>query len=410
MNVSTPSSVKFTIHKPAWIAVWAMSMCAMVLVASEFLPVSLLTPIAKDLNISEGTAGQSISISGLFALITSLFLTTVIGNFDRRHMVLFFTILMAVAGIMVSFAANATILMIGRAILGVCVGGFWSISAALVMRLVPADSVPRALAILNGGNALSTTIAAPLGSFLGSIIGWRGAFFCIVPLAVIAFVWQWFSIPALPPQHQHGQKETIGSTFKVLAQRKVALGMVSVMLFFTGQFAVFTYLRPFLETVTNVTVEQLSFVLLTMGLSGLAGTFIVGEILKKQLFSIIIVTPLLMAVIVVGIIAFGHSLAATIVLIAAWGFFATSAPVAWWTWLSKTLPDNAEAGGGLMVAIIQLAITIGAAGGGLIFDNFGYKNTFELSVAILLLSAIMGIVTWRHSISKPLPVDSIQRA
>ncbi len=55
-------------------------------------------------------------------------------------------------------------------------------STATVMRLVPKAELPRALGLLNGGNALATTVAAPLGSFLGAYIGWRGAFFCVVPL------------------------------------------------------------------------------------------------------------------------------------------------------------------------------------------------------------------------------------
>lgn len=70
--------------------------------------------------------------------------------------------------------------MAGRALIGVVVGGFWSLSAATAMRLVPPQQLPRALAVFNGGNALATVIAAPLGSYLGSIIGWRGAFFLLV--------------------------------------------------------------------------------------------------------------------------------------------------------------------------------------------------------------------------------------
>ncbi|MDR8085732.1 MFS transporter, partial [Acinetobacter baumannii] len=76
-----------------------------------------------------------------------------------------------------------------RALIGVAIGGFWSMSAATGMRLVPAHAVPRALAILNGGNALATVIAAPAGSYLGAVIGWRGAFFCLVPVAAIALAW-----------------------------------------------------------------------------------------------------------------------------------------------------------------------------------------------------------------------------
>ena len=41
----------------AWGAVLAMSLGAFALVASEFMPVSLLTPIAGDLHVSEGQAG-----------------------------------------------------------------------------------------------------------------------------------------------------------------------------------------------------------------------------------------------------------------------------------------------------------------------------------------------------------------
>jgi DHA1 family purine ribonucleoside efflux pump-like MFS transporter len=81
--------------------------------------------------------------------------------------------------------------MIGRALLGIAIGGFWSISAATIMRLVPPQSVPRGLAVINGGNAIATTIAAPLGSFMGGLIGWRGAFFCVVPLASAAVIWQY---------------------------------------------------------------------------------------------------------------------------------------------------------------------------------------------------------------------------
>ena len=58
--------------RAAWGAVLSMALCVAVLIASEFMPVSLLTPIAADLGISEGRAGQAISVSGLFAVVTSL--------------------------------------------------------------------------------------------------------------------------------------------------------------------------------------------------------------------------------------------------------------------------------------------------------------------------------------------------
>lgn len=385
---------------PLWSAVWAMSLCAMVLVASEFMPVSLLTPLATDLTITEGYAGQSISISGLFALVTSLFLTSIIGHSNRRSVLLFFTILMGISGVIVANASNATILMIGRALLGICIGGFWSMSAATIMRLVPSILVPKALAILNGGNALSTMIAAPLGSFLGGIIGWRGAFFCIVPIAIIAFIWLYKSMPSLPARHTYGHRPKLSSVFKLLKQWKVTLGMLSTMLFFMGQFALFTYLRPFLETQAKVDFEMLSLILLVMGIGGLIGTFIIGDILKTRLYSLLIIIPFFMMLIVIGLIYFAHSITAIFILIALWGFLGTSAPVAWWTWLSKVLPHEAEAGGGLMVAIIQLAITLGAAFGGLLFDIYGFEITFVFSAIILAIATLMASITAFYTYKK----------
>lgn len=382
----------------AWGAVWAMSLCAMVLVASEFMPVSLLTPIASSLHITEGTAGQSISISGLFAVLTSLFLTTLIGRVDRRNVLLFFTFLVVVSGTTVALAPNATILMAGRALLGISVGGFWSMSASIAMRLVPAQSVPKALAIFNGGNALSTMVAAPLGSFLGGIIGWRGAFFCVVPMVIIALVWQWVAMPSMQVEpKREGSATNPLSALKLLTRRQVALGMSATMLFFMGQFTLFTYLRPFLETVTKATTGQLSLILLGMGVCGLLGTIAIGHVLKSRLLSVMIIHSSLLMLTALAVIAFGHSLAAMFMLLGIWGLLATSAPVGWWAWLSQTLPHDAEAGGGLMVALIQLAITLGASVGGFFFDGYGYKSTFFLSAIMFGGAALMAYVTQLHA-------------
>jgi predicted MFS family arabinose efflux permease len=381
------------VPRESWGAVLAMSLAAFVLVASEFMPVSLLTPIALDLHITEGQAGQGISVSGLFALITSLLIASVAARVDRKPLLLSLTLLMIISGTVVAFAPNYWVFMLGRALIGVAIGGFWSLSAATAMRLVPDGRVTRAMAIVNGGNALATVVAAPLGSFLGALIGWRGAFLCVIPVAIIAILWLLISLPSIKSQSGTGT----GNVFKLLKSTPVALGMVAVSVFFMGQFTLFTYLRPFLETVTNVSVSMLSLMLLVLGLAGLAGTFLIEAFLKNGLHRTLIVIPIFMAVIALALVSFGSSATTTTVLLGLWGLVATAAPVGWWTWLAKTLPEEAEAGGGLMVAIIQLAIASGATVGGLVFDSSGYRATFELSAAILGVAAILAFLAARVS-------------
>jgi predicted MFS family arabinose efflux permease len=231
-----------------------------------------------------------------------------------------------------------------------------------------------------------------MGSYLGSIIGWRGAFFCLAPIALLAFVWQWISLPSMTAEER---TTSSGNVFKLLKNPVVALGMAAVSIFFMGQFALFTYLRPFLETVTGVDVSTLSLILLTMGVSGFIGTILIGAFLKKNFYGTLIAIPLLMAVIAVSLIAFGSSVSIAVALLGVWGLVATAAPVGWWSWLARTLPQNAEAGGGLMVAVVQLAIGLGSTVGGLLFDKSGYQSTFVMSAALLLASALLAFLASR---------------
>lgn len=376
-----------------WAAVSALTLCVSTLIASEFMPVSLLTPIASDLHVSEGQGGQAIAISGIFAVITSLFVASATCGLDRRTLLLWLTGLMIASGSIVAFASSYSIFMIGRALLGVVIGGFWSMSTATVMRLVHEEAVPRALALLNGGNALATTIAAPLGSFLGQYIGWRGAFFCVVPLAAVTLAWQFFTLPSMPRREQSSGL----ATFRVFLRPQVPLGMIAVALFFMGQFALFTYLRPFLETVTGVDVSTLSLMLLGMGIAGLAGSYAIGLALERSLYRLLIAMPLAMAAVAVGLVILGSSPLGVAALLVLWGLIGTAAPVAWWTWVSRVLPDEAEAGGGLVVAVIQLAITLGASLGGLLFDGWGYQATFLMSAALLISSAVIAVLASRQS-------------
>lgn len=124
-----------------------MTLCVFVLIASEFMPVSLLTPITRDLGVTEGLAGQGIAISGALAVLTSLTLSTLAGKMNRKFLLLGMTVLMAVSGLIIALATSYLMYMVGRAMIGVAIGGFWSMSAATAIRLVPQHQVTRALAL-----------------------------------------------------------------------------------------------------------------------------------------------------------------------------------------------------------------------------------------------------------------------
>jgi predicted MFS family arabinose efflux permease len=371
-----------------WGGVLAMTLCVFALIASEFMPVSLLTPMAVDLRVSEGLVGYGIAISGVFAVLTSLSISRLAG-INRKVLLLALTAVMAVSGVIVALAPSYPVYMAGRALIGVVIGGFWSLSAATAMRLVPAAQVPRALAIFNGGNALATVVAAPLGSYLGSVIGWRGAFLCLLPVAAVALAWQWLCLPSMPAEGRASQSGVLA----LLRRRVVALGMGACGAFFMGQFALFTYVRPFLERVTGAGDHAVSWVLLAIGASGVVGTLAIGALLRRGLYRTLVTLPGVMALIAVALVPLGSQLWPTATLLAIWGLLATAAPVGWWSWLARTFTDNAEAGGGLMVAVVQCSIALGSTLGGLLLDSLGFASTFLASAGLLLAAALLACLT-----------------
>lgn len=99
-------------------AVLSMSLCVAMLIASEFMPVSLLTPMAKGLGVTTGQTGQAILISGLFAVATSLAITTIAGRINRKTVLVVLTGLMLASLIVVAMAPSFALLMAGRALSG----------------------------------------------------------------------------------------------------------------------------------------------------------------------------------------------------------------------------------------------------------------------------------------------------
>lgn len=368
-----------------WGVVACMALLTFLLVASEFLPVSILTPIAADLGITEGQAGQGISISALFAIFTSLFGNTLLGRIDRRFVVMGYTALLIVAALLTALAPDYLTYLVGRALVGISVGGFWSLSTSLVARVVLPADLPKALAVLQVGTALAAVLAAPMGAFLGGLVGWRGAFLALLPVTIVAFVWQLSAFPSLRADHPVSPRRMFG----LLRTPVFVVGMAATTLAFMGNFSPSTYFRPFLEGVTGLGVNQISLMLLGIGAAGLAGTTLIGFILRRHLAAALVGLPAVLATVAVLLIALGAEPVPTVALLLVWGLCTTPIPVAWNTWMTRLIPRDLEAGGGLQVALIQFAIGSGAAVGGVLFDQVGWWSPSAFGALLLCGSAAL---------------------
>jgi DHA1 family purine ribonucleoside efflux pump-like MFS transporter len=372
-------------EKPAWGAVFSLTLGVFGLVTAEFLPASLLTPMAATLGVTEGLAGQAVTATAAVAMVTSLLIATLTRNIDRRRVLLAFSALLIASNLLVAYAPSLATVLAGRVLLGIAIGGFWTMSAATAMRLVPEAMVPRALSLMFSGVSLATIAAAPLGSYFGALIGWRQVFVLAVGLGVLSLLWQLATLPRMPPKGGTSLRTLID----VLQRPGMGRGMLACLLVFTGHFAFFTYLRPFLEGVTGMGINGLSAILLGFGVANFLGTSLASILLERSLRLTLLAMPLLMALIGFALVMLGRVPVAHAMLVSLWGMAFGAVPVAWSTWITRTVPDEAESGGGLIVAAVQLAITLGAAAGGAIFDMSGAKGVFAASALILVAATLL---------------------
>lgn len=370
---------------PAWMAVFSLAMGVFGLLTAEYLPASLLTPMAAELGVSEALAGQAVTVTAVAALFSGLLLPGLTRGIDRRVVLLGFSVLMIASNLLVAFSSSLMVLLIMRILLGIALGGFWSMAAAVAMRLVPPTLLPRALSIIFSGIAVGTVVAVPLGSYLGGLYGWRSAFVAAAAVGGVTLVFQLFTLPPLAPR----RPARLRTVLEVLLRPGIAVGMLACVLVHTGHFALFTYIRPFLESTSGVGAEGLALMLLGFGAANFVGTLLAGWLLEKSPRGTMVLMPALVGVAALALVWLPASVPGQVVLLALWGMAFGGVPVAWSNWVARAVPDQAESAGGMVVASVQSAIAAGAAAGGAMFSFSGIDGVFVAAGILMLLAALL---------------------
>lgn len=370
--------------EPAWGAVVSLALGVFGLVTAEFLPASLLTPLAQDLGVTEGTAGQAVTATAVVGAIAAPTMAIITKRLDRRLVMWGLTVLLILSNLVAAFASSLPVLLIARIMLGISLGGFWSMSAAMAMRLVPMRLMPRAMSIILTGVSVATVCAAPVGAYVGDIWGWRTAFMIAAVVGALALLVQIATLPNLPP----AGVASVRTLLDVMKRPMIRIALLVVLLVASGHFAGFTYVRPFLEKVPALDIETISLVLLAYGIGGFFGNFAGGFMAERSLKTAVGLAPLLIAVAAVLLLTLGASPVVAAIAVAAWGFAFGAVPVGLQTWLVRAAPDQAESAGGLMVATFQVAIALGAVFGGLLVDNAGVASAFAYCGIATLLAAL----------------------
>lgn len=380
LNVAEPAAW----GAATWFAVLSMAATSFALVSAEFLPAGLLTPMARDLGISEGTAGQVVTATASVGAVTALLSNVLIGRLNRKTVLVGLSALAIGSNILAALATDFWLLLLGRAGLGVALSAFWALSVAVVARLVGANATGRGMAIVTLGVSLATIAAPSMGALISDWLGWRSAMAITAALAAIAMLLQLLSLPTLPANTSN----SLGDVFRLTRRRTIQVGMLAILLLMTGHFAGSVYVRPFLEQVALLTTGPIALALLGFGIAAVLGNIAGGRMADANVHMALAVTGALMALAALALVLWGAHIGVAFCFAALWGFAFGMAPVVLPTNLSRGAPDALEAAGSLMVVAFQVAISIGAVFGGYVVDNYGATGPLVLT-AVLAASTVV---------------------
>ncbi|GAQ56604.1 purine ribonucleoside efflux pump NepI [Streptomyces acidiscabies] len=369
--------------KPPWPGVFALAAATFSVVTTEMLPVGLLTSLGDSLGVSAGTAGLAVTLPGLVAAVSAPLLPIVVRRADRRHVLAALLLLLAAANLLSALAPGLAVLLVARALVGVCIGGVWAVAAGLPARLIPERYAGRATALVFSGIAVASVIGVPAGTFLGSLAGWRWSFAALAVLALAVAVTLHVTLPLLPAEAP--VRLTVFP--ELLRDARLRRGLIAVALLVTGHFAAYTYVRPVLERVDGLAAGGVGVLLLGYGVTGVVGTFVIGTRASANPGRTLVLVASSLGTTVALLVPADASLPLTAGLLTLWGLLYGGVSVSAQTWLTAAVPHAREAASALFAGVFNSAIALGAFTGGRTADTYGPTAVLYLGATLALLAA-----------------------
>ncbi|MGA4996188.1 MFS transporter [Nonomuraea bangladeshensis] len=231
-----------------WLAVTALMLGIFAIVTSEILPIGLLTAIGADFGISDGITGLTMALPGIVAAVAAPTVTLTTARLDRRVMLCALMVVLAVADVLAAVATSYGVMLISRVLVGLTIGGFWSIGAGLAGRLMPPHAVGTATAVIFSAVPLGSVLGVPAGTLIGDLAGWRTAFLVLAALAVLVLAALLMLLPPLPAH----QATTPRVLLDLLRTRGAGIALSATFLIVLAHFGTYTYVTPFLQDVTGL--------------------------------------------------------------------------------------------------------------------------------------------------------------
>ncbi|WP_089139526.1 sugar transporter [Vibrio rumoiensis] len=368
-----------------YLQVLAMGFSAFIFNTTEFVPVGILTDIAQSFDITTAKVGWMLTIYAWVVALFSLPLMLLTRKVERKTLLLCLFGVFSASHILSVVAWSFPVLVISRIGIALSHAIFWSIAAAIAIRVAPAGKKTFALSVLATGTSLAMVLGVPLGRLIGQWFGWRTTFAVI---GFVAFVMMLLLAKLLPklPSVSAGNLKSLAAVFK----KPVLIGAyLFTFLVFTAHYSSYSYIEPFMHQVGQANSYFTTFLLLLFGGAGIVGSVMFGIWGEKHNTLMLVGSGILLVICMILLSLVAQSAWGISGLIFVWGVVMMLVPVTMQVKVFNIDNDAFEVIMSMYSGIINLGIGAGALLGGKVIIHLGLPNVGYVASVIGLVSMLV---------------------
>ncbi|OLS60764.1 MFS transporter [Pseudomonas putida] len=366
-------------------ALLALAMTGFLCIVTETLPAGLLPLISAGLDISPSMAGQMVTAYALGSVLAVIPMTIATRGWRRRNVLLLTIVGFLLFNSITALSSHYGVTLVARFCAGVCAGLAWSLLAGYARRMVAPHQQGKALAVAMVGTPIALSLGVPLGTWLGSAMGWRATFGLMSLLTLVLIAWVLVKVPDYPPQAAH-QRQSLHQVLTTPGVRPVLAVVISWML---AHNILYTYIAPFVAQAGLET--RVDLVLLVFGMFALAGIWLTAKRVEPALRATTLASLVGFAAVTLVFALCADQPLVIYLGVAAWGLSFGGAATLLQTALADAAGEGADVALSLNVVAWNSAIAGSGVVGGVLLDHWGAA---AFPWAMLVLIGIGLLIAW----------------
>lgn len=377
--------------------IYILAIASFLVGTSEFVIAGILDMLAKDVGVSVAAAGQLITVYSLAYAIGTPILVALTARMDRKKLMLLALGLFFIGNLITITSTGYGMLMGARIILAISTGVFMVVALTVAAKMASPGKQGGSIATVLLGFNLALILGVPLGRVVAGSYDWKVIFTGIGVLSLLAMLVLLLAIPKSEGEAPVPIREQL-ALFKT---PRISAALSISFFWIMGYTILYTYITPFLLTITGMSERMVSIGLFAFGLASLLGSQVGGYGADKWGIPRTMVGSLLFhSGILFLLAAFAHHSMLVLPLLMLWSFFAWSMGPVQQVYLIGMAPQASGIILSLNTSIVQLGMAVGAVIGGVIVDSISLTAAGWLGgigVALGLIPAVYSLTMRRQA-------------